>query len=126
MEGVTANGEPNTNVISQAFYYQRTYNWGGPMYGGNSRYELYVKDNHYWKLRELSLGYNLPSSIAKKVGAKSLNLSVYGRNLFFFYRNIKDLDPEQTVSGSKWTDNINTAGNNPSFRSFGAMLRASF
>jgi iron complex outermembrane receptor protein len=125
MDGVTAEGQPNTNVISQAIYYNSTYNWGGPQYS-NSRYELYVQSNDFWKLRELSLGYNLPSAVAKKVGAQNVNLSVFGRNLFFLYRNIKDLDPEQTVSGSKWTDNINTAGNNPSFRSFGVMLRASF
>lgn len=125
MEGVTADGQPNTNVISQAVYYNNTYNWGGPQYS-NSRYELYVQSNDYWKLRELSLGYSLPASVANKVGAKNINLSVFGRNLFFLYRNIKDLDPEQTVAGSKWTQNINTAGNNPSFRSFGVMLRASF
>lgn len=116
---------PNDNVISQAIYYNETYNWGGPQYS-NSRYELYVQDNNYWKVRELSLGYSLPTAIANKLGAKNVNLSVFGRNLFFLYRNIKDLDPEQTVAGSKWTQNINTAGNNPSFRSFGVMLKASF
>ncbi|UBM60189.1 SusC/RagA family TonB-linked outer membrane protein [Marinilongibacter aquaticus] len=125
LEGVTTDGEPNTNVISQAVYYNNVYNWGGPQYS-SSRYELYVKNNTYAKLRELTLGYSIPSSIAKKLGARNLNVSVFGRNLFFFYRNIKDIDPEQTVAGSKWTQNVNNAGNNPSFRSYGVMLRASF
>ncbi|SOE23699.1 TonB-linked outer membrane protein, SusC/RagA family [Spirosomataceae bacterium TFI 002] len=125
MDGVTATGEPNTNVISQAVYYNNTYNWGGPQYS-SSRYELYVTKNNYIKMRELSLGYNLPASIARKLGSNNINFSVFGRNLFFLYRSIKDLDAEQTTSSTRWYENINNAGNNPSFRSMGAMLRASF
>lgn len=125
MDGVLASGEANTNIISQAVYYNSTYNWGGPQYS-SSRYELYVTENTYAKMRELSLGYTLPSFIASKIGAQSLTLSVFGRNLFFFYRTIKDLDAEQTNAGTRWTDNVNNAGNNPSFRTTGVMLRASF
>ncbi len=125
MDGVTTNGEANTNVISQAVYYNNTYNWGGPQYG-SSRYELYVKDNTYIKMRELSLAYRLPAVIANKVGAQNISLSVFGRNLFFLYRTIKDLDAEQTNSSTRWSENINNAGNNPSFRTMGVMLRASF
>lgn len=125
MDGVLANGEKNTNIISQAVYYNSTYNWGGPQYS-SSRYELYVTENTYAKMRELSFGYTLPSSIASKIGAQSLTLSVFGRNLFFFYRTIKDLDAEQTNAGTRWVDNVNNAGNNPSFRTTGVMLRAGF
>ena len=77
-------------------------------------------------MRELSLAYRLPAVIANKVGAQNISLSVFGRNLFFLYRTIKDLDAEQTNAGSRWSDNVNNAGNNPSFRTVGAMLRASF
>ncbi|MFD1141411.1 SusC/RagA family TonB-linked outer membrane protein [Larkinella insperata] len=125
MEGVLANGEPNTNVVSQATYYNATYNWGGPQYG-NARYELFVKENTYIKMREISLGYRIPANITRRIGTQNLTLSVFGRNLFFFYRTIKDLDAEQTNSSTRWTDNINNAGNNPSFRTMGVMLRASF
>jgi iron complex outermembrane receptor protein len=125
MSGVLANGETNTNIISQAVYYNSTYNWGGPQYS-SSRYELYVKENSYIKMREISLGYRIPANITRRIGTQNLTLSVYGRNLFFFYRTIKDLDAEQTNSSTKWADNINNAGNNPSFRTMGVMLRASF
>jgi hypothetical protein len=125
MEGVTADGQPNTNVISQALYYQRTYNWGGPQYS-QSRYELYIQENTYFKLRELSFGYAFPSHIARKVGASNLNLSVFGRNLFFFYRNIKDLDPEVLTGGSRWSQTLTSAGTNPATRTGGVMLRARF
>lgn len=125
MEGVLASGEANTNIVSQAVYYNATYNWGGPQYG-NSRYELYVKKNTYIKMRELSLAYRLPSFIGSKIGASNVTVSVFGRNLFFFYRTIKDLDAEQTNVSTKWYENINNAGSNPSFRTAGVMLRASF
>lgn len=125
MNGVTANGEANTNVISQATYYNGTYNWGGPQYS-SSRYELYVKKNNYIKMREISLAYRLPAFIGNKIGAQNVTVSVFGRNLFFIYRTIKDLDAEQTNASSKWYENVNNAGNNPSFRTMGVMLRASF
>jgi TonB-linked SusC/RagA family outer membrane protein len=125
MDGVTASGSPNTNVISQALYFQRTYNWGGPQYS-QSRYELYVQENTYFKMRELSFGYALPSRLAKKVGAANINISAFGRNLFFLYRNIKDLDPEVLTGGSRWTQTLTSAGTNPATRTMGVILRASF
>lgn len=125
MTGVTDKGEPNTNVISQAYYYWNTYNWGGPQYS-SSRYELYVQKNSYIKLRELTLGYTLPANIASKIGAKRINVSVFGRNLLYFYRTIKDMDAEQLTAGSRWFQTLNNAGTNPSTRTAGVMLRASF
>lgn len=125
MEGVLADGTPNTNIISQAYYYAQTYNWGGPQYS-NSNYGLYVQDNNYIKMRELSLGYKLPGTIANKLRAKNLQISAFGRNLFFLYRSIKDLDPEQMTGGSNWVNNVSNAGTSPATRTYGLMLRASF
>jgi iron complex outermembrane recepter protein len=125
LPGVTANGQPNSNVISQAYYYWNTYNWGGPQYS-YSRYELYIKKNSYVKFRELSIGYTLPERWAGKIKAKQLQLSVFGRNLFYLYRTLKDLDAEQTVAGSRWFQSLTNAGTNPSTRTMGVMLRASF
>jgi len=125
LPGVLANGEPNTNVISQAYYYWNVYNWGGPQYS-SSRYELYIVKNSYIKMRELTLGYNLPQSVISKMGFSRLNLSVFGRNLFYFYRTIKDIDAEQLTAGSRWTQTVNNAGTNPSSRTMGVMIRASF
>lgn len=125
MEGVLADGSKNTNVISQAVYYNSTYNWGGPQYS-NSRYELYVQKNNYIKMRELSLGYKLPNSFISKIKAKNIQISAFARNLFFIYRSIKDLDPEQMTGGSNWVNNVSNAGTSPATRTYGLMLRASF
>jgi iron complex outermembrane receptor protein len=124
-EGVTADGSPNTNVISQAFYFWNTYNWGGPQYS-SSRYDLYIQEATYVKMRELSIGYALPAKIASKIGANKLQLSVFGRNLFFLHRNLKHIDPEVLTAGSRWTQTVNNTGTNPATRTFGLMLRSSF
>jgi len=126
LPGVKADGSTNDYIASSADYYWTVYNWGGPQYSPNTRYELYIKKNSYVKFRELSLGYSLPVSLAKKIGAKKLQLSVFGRNLFYLYRTLKDLDAEQTVAGSRWYQSLTNVGTNPSTRTFGVMLRASF
>lgn len=125
LNGVTADGSPNTNVISPAIYYWYAYNWGGPQYG-NSLYYKYINKNNYLKMREVSLAYMLPDRIAAKIGAKRLQVSVFGRNLFYFYRSIKNMDAEQLSTGSYWGSNVNNAGTNPSSRTLGVMLRANF
>ena len=125
LPGVQADGTKNTKVVSQAYYYWNVYNWGGPQYS-SSRYSLYIQENTYVKMREISIGYNFGSKIASKLGANKLRLSVFGRNLFYLYRTIKDIDSEQTTAGSRWYQNVSNVGTNPSSRTFGLMLRASF
>ncbi|GAA4296402.1 SusC/RagA family TonB-linked outer membrane protein [Aestuariibaculum suncheonense] len=124
LDGVKADGTENDYITSNPEYYNTVYNWGGPQYSPNTRYELYIKENTYFKMRELSLAYQLPSTIVKKIGFQELQLSAFGRNLFYFYRNIKDMDAEQLTAGSRWFQNVNTAGMNPSSRTFGLSLRA--
>ena len=126
LNGVTADGQPNNNVVSQANYYWTVYNWGGPQYSPNTRYELYIKENTYVKFRELSIGYSIPANIVSKMGAKKVQVSVFGRNLFYIYRTLKDIDAEQTTAGSRWWQTLSNAGTNPSTRTYGVMVRASF
>jgi hypothetical protein len=125
MGGVFPDGTPNTYVTSQFFYYWDQYNWGGPQYS-NSEYFKYIETNTYWKMREIAFSYSLPLKAAKKVKATKLQLSVFGRNLFYIYRTIKDMDAEQLTTGLNWSSNVNNAGSQPATRSFGVSLRANF
>jgi TonB-linked SusC/RagA family outer membrane protein len=71
------------------------------------------------RLRELSVGYTLPT-FGKTI--KSLNISLVGRNLFFFHKKAP-FDPELALS----TDNNSLGFESfqlPSARSFGLTLRA--
>lgn len=126
LPGVKADGSKNDYIASSAEYYWTVYNWGGPQYSPNTRYELYIKENSYVKFRDLSIGYKLSDRLAQKIGAKKLQLSVFGRNLFYLYRTIKDMDAEQTTAGSRWFQTLTNVGTNPSTRTFGVMLRATF
>jgi TonB-linked SusC/RagA family outer membrane protein len=126
LEGVKADGTPNDYVASSAEYYFITYNWGGPQYSPNTRYELFVKENSYVKMRELVLRYALPKSLVQKIGLNNLEISAFGRNLFFIYKTIDHMDPEQATAGSRWFQTINNVGTNPSTRTFGGSLRFSF
>ncbi|MNT71854.1 hypothetical protein D3C86_1625200 [compost metagenome] len=76
-------------------------------------------------MREISFAYSLPQSINKKLKAKNVTVTAYGRNLFYFHKTIPHLDPEATI-GTNWITraNIGNAGVVP--RSFGISLRASF
>jgi iron complex outermembrane recepter protein len=114
---VKADGTPSDYVTTSDNYFWNTYNWGGPQYS-QSRYELYIQKNSYIKMRELAIGYNLPSEWAKKIGAKNVNFSVFGRNLFYIYRTLKHIDAEQTAAGARWFQS--------STRTVGFMLRTSF
>ncbi|WP_300600223.1 SusC/RagA family TonB-linked outer membrane protein [Niabella sp.] len=126
LNGVTADGKDNTNIISQAYYYWNIYNWGGPQYSPSALYNLFVEKNNYIKMREISLAYTLPSRIASKVWAQRVTVSVFARNPFYIYRTIKDMDAEQLTTSNVWYNNLNNAGSQPSTRTFGAMIRATF
>ncbi|MEP7231405.1 MAG: SusC/RagA family TonB-linked outer membrane protein [Ginsengibacter sp.] len=125
LEGNLPDGTANTHIQSQAVYYWYVYNWGGPQYS-NSQYFKYIVKNTYWKVREISLSYNLPENIAKKLKASKLQLSVFGRNLFYIYRSIKNMDAEQLTTGLNWSSSVNNAGTNFTTRTFGASIRATF
>jgi TonB-linked SusC/RagA family outer membrane protein len=125
LEGVLPDGSKNTHVESQAIYYWYVYNWGGPQYA-NAQYFKYIVKNSYWKVREISVSYSLPDNLVKKLRAKDLTLSVFGRNLFYITRTIKDMDSEQLTTGLRWDQQVNNAGTNPSTRTVGISLRASF
>jgi len=125
LDGVLADGSKNTHVQSQGAYFNYLYNWGGPQYS-NSNYFKYIVKNSYWKVREISVSYSLPQTVTKKLRAKNLTASVFGRNLFYISRTIKNMDAEQLTTGLSWTQNVNNAGTNPSTRTFGVSLRASF
>ncbi|SNZ00470.1 SusC/RagA family TonB-linked outer membrane protein [Flagellimonas pacifica] len=124
LDGVKADGSTNDYITSNPEYFWTVYNWGGPQYSPNTRYELYIKENTYFKMRELSLGYQLPKEVANKIGFQDIQLSVFGRNLFYLYRNIKDMDAEQLTAGSRWAQNVSNAGTNPASRTLGLSVRA--
>jgi TonB-linked SusC/RagA family outer membrane protein len=78
----------------------------------------FVYDASFVKLRELSLGYSLPTSVISKTPFRKISFSIIGRNLAILYKKVPHLDPEAAVTGS---GNIQgyEGGAIPSLRSYG-------
>jgi TonB-linked SusC/RagA family outer membrane protein len=55
--------------------------------------EAATYDATYYKLRELSVGYNLPQSVLDRLGLSSARVSLVGRNLLLFSQ-VPTIDPE--------------------------------
>lgn len=68
--------------------------WQMPIYGsGDSNANLLgYKDASFLKLRNISLGYNIPQSFCRKLGIGSLMVYVQGRNLGDIYSSVDFID----------------------------------
>lgn len=72
----------------------------------------------YARLKNLTVGYSLPKSIASKWGLYNLKLTLTGENLLTFYGH-QGMDPEQTIEGT-------TYFRYPSMKTFSAGLNLTF
>lgn len=82
----------------------------------------HIYDLSFVKLRELSLGYNIP---VQKIGMLSkvfttASVSVVGRNLWLISSNVEDFDPSEVASA------FGENGQFPSFRSYGFNVKLGF
>ena len=85
----------------------------------------YIKDASSVRLRELSLGYDFPSKWMDKTFINRMNLSLVGRNLFFFYNANKDIDPESGFDAGN-IGNAFEQNTMPGTRSYGFNLNVNF
>ena len=83
-KGVYANGAPNTTVLSAQEYYKASYNIS----------EAYIYSSTFVKMREIKLTYNVNKSLVRKLGLQSASITAAGRNLFFIYKEVPNIDPE--------------------------------
>jgi TonB-linked SusC/RagA family outer membrane protein len=87
--GVTVNGidkktgQPNTTTVTSEEYF----------HGLFQLHEPFIYKNSYVKLRELRVGYDLPSNWAARVNSRAVNVACVGRNLFT-HANTPNIDPE--------------------------------
>jgi hypothetical protein len=56
---------------------------------------FFLNDASYIRIRNLELGYSLPSSLMKKWGTRTFRIYLAGNNLFTFSKLIKQVDPER-------------------------------
>ncbi len=112
---VLEDGTKNSTSVSAQDYWL----W----VAGNSVGELFSYSATNIRMREVLLGYNFPTGVLGKF-FKGANVSLVGRNLFFFKNNKFGIDPESSLG----------TGNNqgieyssiPSTRSMGVYLKFNF
>lgn len=74
---------------------------------GAAEYQIY--DGTVYRLREVSLGYDIPSKFTDKLKLGRVNVSVVGRNLWYFAPNVPEytnFDPDINGFGSTTTQGV--------------------
>ncbi|REC80176.1 SusC/RagA family protein [Chryseobacterium elymi] len=82
---------PNTNVPALS---TTTNNW-------TSTSSRFLYSGTYARLKNVSLGYALPSDYFEKLGLKKFRIYVQAENLLTFYKH-KGMDPEQALDGTTY------------------------
>lgn len=120
---VVDNGDgtysPNTTAIDKE--HQDDY------YRADALARSTVIDKSFIKLREVVLSYALPSKFLKGTAIQNLSLSIIGRNLFVWTpKSNQYIDPEASTFGTDLGGQFGEFSANPSTRSIGASIKASF
>lgn len=112
--GVDEDDKPVDMYVDARQYYQTMYN--------RDQYDEYIYDLSFVKLRELSLGYNLPLDKMGKLGKyfTRANFSIVARNAWLIWSKSQDFDPSEIA------DIDGERGGLPGTRGFGVNLRLGF
>ena len=74
--------------------------------GQSTKSDIWLIDNNFLRLRNLTLGYSLPGAFLKKAGITNLRLYVTGDNLLTFSPIVKYyVDPESGLGGGDYNGN---------------------
>lgn len=116
-DAVYTNGNPNTTYVSAEQYF-----------GNSGKYaaaEGFIYKTSWFRVREASITYTLPSSVLSKTPFSAATFSVFGRNLFLHAPFYPHLDPEQSVLGVSNAQGLEFNAL-PQTRTMGASLNLSF
>jgi TonB-linked SusC/RagA family outer membrane protein len=105
-----ATNQPNTIGVTSEEYFQNFFRL----------HERYVYDASYTKLRELRIGFELPTTWANRMYAQSANFALIGRNLKTWTK-VPNIDPEFNYSTTNYQGMEFATLPNP--RSFGFNVR---
>jgi hypothetical protein len=116
-----ANVSGTRNVIMSRYdYYANPEGWtsiGAP-------HEAHVHDASFVKLRELRLGYNLPSKLIDSSPFNNISLAFVGRNLWIIHKNSTYSDPESGIGAGNRQGY--QSGAYPAVKTYGLNLKFDF
>lgn len=120
------NKIPNTTQISMnELYFSPS---GSNTFGINSVDEAKIYDGTVYRLRELSLTYDLPSKFLEKTPFGRVSFGIIANNLWYFAPNVPkytNFDPETTSFGSSNLQGIEVSAA-PTAKRYGFRLNVSF
>jgi TonB-linked SusC/RagA family outer membrane protein len=119
VEGMTLSGQPNTKSITAQQYWQSV----GGAYGVG---ETFLYDGSFIKLREISLGYNIPAQYLKKIKfIRQAKISLVARDLFYFMKHTPGTNPEGASIRADWAQAFELNALPPT-RTFGFNINLTF
>ena len=92
-EGVMEDG----SAVSQSLTVAQQQNYWNRY---NDAAEAGIYDADYMRLRNLSIGYNLPSSLLEGTSIQAASISLIGKNLFFLSNSVDNIDPESAYNSN--------------------------
>lgn len=115
--GVNPNGNVNTTPAELQTFYE--------VVRGQDLMEEFAYDAGFWKLRQLSLGYDFTKHLATDSFISGLKFDIIASNVFIIKKWAPNIDPEQTGFAS---DNLNGIEDPalPSTRNIGFNLNVKF
>ncbi|MES2545133.1 MAG: SusC/RagA family TonB-linked outer membrane protein [Bacteroidota bacterium] len=120
------NQIPNTVQLSMnELYFSPA---GGNTFGINSVDEASIFDGTVFRLREISLGYDVPTKYLSKTPFGQVSFSVMGSNLWYFAPNVPkytNFDPDTTSYGSSNLQGIEVSSA-PTAKRYGFKLNLTF
>lgn len=115
--GVDAGGNPNSAVAPVQTYWEHL--------RSQQIVEPVIYNGGYWKLRQVSLGYDLTKYIPVKWPVKGLKLDLVANNVLLIKKWVDNIDPETFGFGSDNQVGLESPGL-PTTRSLGLNLNVKF
>lgn len=108
-DGVLPDGSVNTRCVPIQPFYEN-------IAGVN---EMHIANGGFWKLRQISMGYDFTSLVKSRIPVQGLSLNLIVNNVYVIKKWTENMDPE--MMSAPGSDTINYAL--PQTRSFGFNLR---
>ena len=120
--GVDADNKPVYKPLSMNLNQQQIHDYWYNI--GECDQASFMYDASFIKLRQLEIGYRLPSDILKKSPLNLVELSIVSRNLAILYSKVENIDPESSynVSNARGLDYFGLPGT----RTYGINLKVVF
>ena len=113
-------------------YYPRPWNLGGSNSGYNMQVQSkYLLDMSYFRIKNITLGYTLPSKLMSKIKIKKLRIYAALENFFTFdHLGNLPIDPEEISGYSMWNSSNYNSGRTgvgvPTFKSASVGIQVNF